>query len=72
MLYKGLSTEIETTHYFVWTIISSVKYWYWSLCANELLLICLSPGYVSLLLFMATTPVLRSKMSKLIKPSEQG
>ncbi len=36
------------------------------------MLICVSPGYGLLFLFMAATPVLRSKLSKLVDPSEQG
>lgn len=36
------------------------------------MLICLSPGYGLCFLFMAATPVLRSKLSKLVDPSEQG
>lgn len=32
----------------------------------------LFPGYGLCLLFMTSTPVLRSKLSKLVEPSEQG
>lgn len=38
-------------------------FWFW---------VFLSPGYGLCLLFMTSTPVLRSKLSKLVDPSEQG
>lgn len=42
------------------------------LLSNKGVFPCLSPGYGLCFLFMAATPVLRSKLSKLVDSSEQG
>lgn len=51
------------THSYFFCVLASV-------CFIDIRLV--PPGYGLCFLFMATTPVLRSKLSKLVEPTEQG